>query len=131
MFSKIGSYIGVPLFADGVTSDVARVSYARLYVEVAADKELPKEPKLVASVSVQQQKVEVLEEKDSVVKSITSQIAPVKENNIPMNNHFVALYDKKEDEREENFHLNTTKKTVLNMNKLLPKTFGSVKIKVM
>ncbi|GAA0156653.1 hypothetical protein LIER_14096 [Lithospermum erythrorhizon] len=32
MFSKIGSYL------DGATSDCARVSYARLYVEIAADK---------------------------------------------------------------------------------------------
>ncbi|GAA0140872.1 hypothetical protein LIER_02142 [Lithospermum erythrorhizon] len=47
MFSKIGSYIGVPLFADEATSELTRVSYARLYVKVAASRELPKEVPLV------------------------------------------------------------------------------------
>ncbi|GAA0144253.1 hypothetical protein LIER_35895 [Lithospermum erythrorhizon] len=47
MFSKIGSYIEVPLFVNGATSEVARVSFARLYVEVGASTELPKEVPLV------------------------------------------------------------------------------------
>ncbi|GAA0156360.1 hypothetical protein LIER_13876 [Lithospermum erythrorhizon] len=38
MFSKIGSYVGTPLFADGAISYLARVSYVRLYVEITAER---------------------------------------------------------------------------------------------
>ncbi|GAA0148042.1 hypothetical protein LIER_36639 [Lithospermum erythrorhizon] len=41
MLSKIGSYIGVPLIANSATSTMERMSYARVYVEVRADHELP------------------------------------------------------------------------------------------
>ncbi|GAA0159093.1 hypothetical protein LIER_15959 [Lithospermum erythrorhizon] len=47
MFSKIGSYLGNPLYADGATSDVAHISYARIYVEVEAAKEIPEVVPLV------------------------------------------------------------------------------------
>ncbi|GAA0144391.1 hypothetical protein LIER_04851 [Lithospermum erythrorhizon] len=47
MFSKIASYVGNPLYADGATSDIARIAYARLYVEVNAKNEQPDEVPLV------------------------------------------------------------------------------------
>ncbi|KAG9157112.1 hypothetical protein Leryth_027102, partial [Lithospermum erythrorhizon] len=98
MFSKIGSYLGVPLFADGATSEFAHISYARLYVEVKADKELPdtaplvwgkpqptennvvvqrtkKEwiPMVVEQVEVGQQPVETVIEQDNIVNTIILQ----------------------------------------------------------
>ncbi|GAA0149952.1 hypothetical protein LIER_09000 [Lithospermum erythrorhizon] len=42
MFSKIGSFLGNPNFADGATSEMTRVSYARIYLEVEAKNEIPK-----------------------------------------------------------------------------------------
>ncbi|XP_056698674.1 uncharacterized protein [Spinacia oleracea] len=41
--SRIGSLIGVPLFADDCTSKQLRISFARLLIEVDVTKELPKE----------------------------------------------------------------------------------------
>ncbi|GAA0164490.1 hypothetical protein LIER_20110 [Lithospermum erythrorhizon] len=41
MFGKIGSFLGTPLFADAATSDMSRISYARIYVEIEAIKEIP------------------------------------------------------------------------------------------
>ncbi|GAA0156131.1 hypothetical protein LIER_38219 [Lithospermum erythrorhizon] len=41
MLSKIGRYVGNLFFTDGATSDLDRLSYGRIYVEVEAAKELP------------------------------------------------------------------------------------------
>ncbi|GAA0150834.1 hypothetical protein LIER_09686 [Lithospermum erythrorhizon] len=41
MLSKIGSYLGNPLFAHGATTDMAQISYARIYVEIEAGKVIP------------------------------------------------------------------------------------------
>ncbi|GAA0156007.1 hypothetical protein LIER_38196 [Lithospermum erythrorhizon] len=40
MFGKIGSYPGNPLFVDNATTDMARISYARIYVEIEATREI-------------------------------------------------------------------------------------------
>ncbi|GAA0148524.1 hypothetical protein LIER_43009 [Lithospermum erythrorhizon] len=59
MFSKIGSFLGNPLFADGATSEISRVSYARLYVEIEAKKEIPDFVSLVNASGVEfRQKLE-------------------------------------------------------------------------
>ncbi|XP_056685900.1 uncharacterized protein [Spinacia oleracea] len=41
--SRIGSLIGVPLFADDCTSKQLRILFARLLIEVDVTKDLPKE----------------------------------------------------------------------------------------
>ncbi|GAA0166916.1 hypothetical protein LIER_40273 [Lithospermum erythrorhizon] len=59
MFSKIGSYLDNPLFANGASSEMARVSYARIYLEVEAKNEIPKFVPLVNECGVEfQHKVE-------------------------------------------------------------------------
>ncbi|GAA0176271.1 hypothetical protein LIER_29291 [Lithospermum erythrorhizon] len=40
MFSKIASYCGTPLYANSATSEMVRLSFARLYSEVEAAKVL-------------------------------------------------------------------------------------------
>ncbi|XP_019235098.1 PREDICTED: uncharacterized protein LOC109215480 [Nicotiana attenuata] len=44
--SKIGSGLGQPIYADACTSNIERISYARILVEVDVTKELPKSIKV-------------------------------------------------------------------------------------
>lgn len=44
--SRLGSAIGVPLFADGCTTNQLRISFARMLIEVNITKPLPIEVKI-------------------------------------------------------------------------------------
>ena len=44
--SRIGSLLGVPLYADECTSKTLRVSYARILIEMDVTKTMPKEVKI-------------------------------------------------------------------------------------
>ncbi|KAM3233563.1 hypothetical protein P3L10_018922 [Capsicum annuum] len=44
--SRIGSGLGVPLYADNCTTTVDRISYARVLVEMDITKDFPKEIKV-------------------------------------------------------------------------------------
>ncbi|GAA0167906.1 hypothetical protein LIER_22743 [Lithospermum erythrorhizon] len=96
MFSKIGSYVGNPLFADDATLGLARVSYTRLYVEITTGKELPSYVPLSVDL-VHEVTVEVpivkQPEKDSIVDGITEQLVVSPKVVLNVANIFAVLDD--------------------------------------
>lgn len=46
VLSKIGSRLGQPLYVDECTTEVSRISFARILVEMDITKELPKNIKI-------------------------------------------------------------------------------------
>ncbi|GAA0148381.1 hypothetical protein LIER_07843 [Lithospermum erythrorhizon] len=107
MFSRIGSYVGNSLFVDGATSDLARVSYAQIYVEIAAGKELPITPLKQKKVwmpkvdeggtnEIQQALENIVNdepEKDSIVDGITEHESPRPIVEVRVDNPLAVLDD--------------------------------------
>ncbi|GAA0165639.1 hypothetical protein LIER_20986 [Lithospermum erythrorhizon] len=110
MFSKIGSYLGKPLFVDSTTTYMVQISYARIYVEIEAIRETPEFVPLVNENGVEfLQKVECewkpleegnlpsLEKYESIVDKITPQEVNSRATVVNMANSFSIL-----DEAEQN-----------------------------